>query len=779
MITQNDLVISEKNYKRTRLVLDILRRFLKVNIKVHNLTGQFETGDIFLFNHFARFETFIPQYLIFEETGKISRSLAAPELFRDDTFGKYLMSIGAVPTNLPDIIHFMACEINRGYKTIIFPEGSMIKDRRVLGPKGRFRIYAREEKTYRKPHTGAAVIALYAQQLRDLFILTYERKNQKTLKQISSLFKIDDPERFLSTASRPVMIIPANITFHPLRGDDNFLRKISERMGRIKNNRMEEELIIEGNILFKDTDMDIRLGDPIPVKDYLGRTDSLLLKSRYFMMNEAMLKGAATRLLNRLEIVRSEILSERIMTQYMKSIYSLVTVNMEHLCAEIIYELIRKYKQREVSKTFFVRSLYLTIKKLQRAEGVFLHRGLQNPDRYDSLLKFTNRDLRDFLINAAASGLIQEKDHQYLFLPALEQSYDFDVIRIKNFIKVRYNEVQPVPAVREMVHEVLTQYDKLNTPQSRAALLYDDDKRSYVWDQAIFCKSKYEEINKEETRVQPGDPFFFIPEHGVEPKAGVLLIHGLSASPAEMRPLGEFLSEQGLFAYGVRLKGHGTSPCDLDFRKIDQWYHSAFRGWEALRCYCDKIFVAGFSMGGCIALKLAAEHQHEVTGIVSISTPLRIRNKNILFASLANQINRLVAVLPYLNGIKRFKKSFPENPGINYQNIPISAIHEFKKLMEQTEVSLGEIYQPALIIQSKGDPTVDPVSAEMIMKGITSKDKRLLMIDSNKHVIVLDKGSLVHQEILKFIREHSGGDGAGRDKSRGFQLSIPLSPPLS
>ncbi|PIP36005.1 MAG: hypothetical protein COX20_08235 [Desulfobacterales bacterium CG23_combo_of_CG06-09_8_20_14_all_52_9] len=67
----------------------------------------------------------------------------------------------------------------------------------------------------------------------------------------------------------------------------------------------------------------------------------------------------------------------------------------------------------------------------------------------------------------------------------------------------------------------------------------------------------------------------------------------------------------------------------------------------------------------------------------------------------------------------------------------------------------------------------------MIMKGITSKDKRLMMIDSNKHVIVLDKGSLVHQEILKFIREHSGGDGAGRDKSRGFQLSIPLSPPLS
>ncbi len=765
MITRNDLVISEKNYKRTRLVLDILRRFLKVNIKVHNLTDQFEKGDIFLFNHFARFETFIPQYLIFEQTGKMSRSLAASELFSDDAFGRYLMSIGAVPTNLPEVIHFMACEINRGYKTIIFPEGSMIKDRRVLGPRGRYRIYAREERTYREPHTGAAVIALYAQHLRDLFLLSYERKNQKSIQEIASMFQIDDLDRVLQIASQPVRIIPANITFHPLRGDDNFLSKISERLGKIKSVRLEEELIIEGNILFKDTDMDIRLGDPILVKDYLGRTDSFLLRSRYFLMNENLLKGASTRLLSRLEMIRSEILSERIMTNYMKSIYSLVTVNIEHLSAEIIYQLIRKYKQREVSKTFFVRSLYLTVKKLQGFNGIFLHRGLQNPDRYDSLLKFTNRDLRDFFINAAAAGLIREGADRYIFLPSLDQKFDFDVIRIKNFIQVRYNEIRPMPEIENAVHEVLTHYDRLNTQQSWAAWLYDDDRRSYAWDQAIFCKSKYEELNKEETRVQPGDPFFFIPDRCMEPKVGVLLIHGLSASPAEMRPLGEFLSEHGLFAYGVRLKGHGTSPCDLDFRKIDQWYHSAFRGWEALRCYCEKIFVAGFSMGGCLAFKLTAEHHNEVAGLISISTPLRVRNKNILFANLVNQINRFVAALPYLSGIKRFNKSFPENPEINYQNIPISAIHEFKKLMEQTEVSLGEVYQPALIIQSKGDPTVDPVSAEMIMKGLASKDKRLMMIDSNKHVIVLDKGSLVHQEILKFITGLSGQPFHGANRS--------------
>lgn len=759
MITHEDLTISEKNYKRTRLALDILRRFLKVNIKVHDLTDQFGKGDIFLFNHFARFETFIPQYLIFEQAGKMSRSLAAPELFKDTTFGKYLMSIGAVPTNLPDVIHFLACELNRGYKAVIFPEGSMIKDRRVLGPKGRFRIYAREEKTYRKPHTGAAVIALYAQRMRDLFLLAYEKKNQRCLREIASLFRIDDIDRFLQTASLPVRIIPANITFHPLRGDENFLSRIAERLGKIKHERLEEELIIEGNILFKDTDMDIRLGEPILVSDYLGRTDRLLLNSRYFLMNEKILEKASSRMLRRLEIARSEILSERIMTNYMKSIYSLITVNVEHLCAEIIYQLIRRYKQHQVSKSFFLRALYLTIKKLQASSGVYLHRGLQNPDRYDSLLQNKSRDLRDFFLNAASAGLIEEKDDQYIFLSALDQSYDFDVIRIRNFIEVRYNEIRPIPTIEKTVREVLTHFDRLNTPESWAAWLYDDDRKSYAWDLSIFCKTKYYEINKEETRSQSGEPFFFMPKQDRGSRAGVLLIHGLTASPAEMRPLGEFLSEHGLFAYGVRIKGHGTSPCDLDLRNIDQWYRSALRGWEVLRCYCDKIFIAGFSMGGCLALKLAAEQHNEVAGLISMSTPLRIRNRNIAMANLVNQINKLVANLPYLNGIMRFKKSYPENPGINYQSIPISAIHEFKKLMEQTEASLGDVYQPVLIIQGKGDPTVDPASAEMIMKGIASKDKRLMMVDSNKHVIVMDKGSLVHQEILKFIREHSSCDG--------------------
>jgi len=140
-----------------------------------------------------------------------------------------------------------------------------------------------------------------------------------------------------------------------------------------------------------------------------------------------------------------------------------------------------------------------------------------------------------------------------------------------------------------------------------------------------------------------------------------------------------------------------------------------------------------------------------VAGIVTISTPLKIRNKNIVFANILNQINKVTASLPYLTGIKRFRKGDPENPHINYQNIPISAIAELKKVMDHTPDCLEEVDQPALILQGSEDPTVDPSSGEMILKAIMSKQKKLVLVDTDRHVIVLDQGSSVHEEILQFI----------------------------
>src|SRR5210317_1880575 len=113
------------------------RKLLKLNIKLHQdaETEQDTTqqGDIFLFNHFARFETFIPQYLIHEACGAYCRSVAAPEFFEGDApFSKLLYSIGVVPNNMPHLFPFIAREILHDRKLVVFPEGGMVKDKRVV-----------------------------------------------------------------------------------------------------------------------------------------------------------------------------------------------------------------------------------------------------------------------------------------------------------------------------------------------------------------------------------------------------------------------------------------------------------------------------------------------------------------------------------------------------------------------------------------------------------------------------------------------------------------------
>ena len=107
------------------------RKLLKLNIKLHQENpgenSLVRQGDIFLFNHFSRFETFIPQYLIREETGAYCRSVAAAEFFDgDERFSQFLYDIGVVPNDLPHLFPFLVREILHDRKLIVFPANRKI-----------------------------------------------------------------------------------------------------------------------------------------------------------------------------------------------------------------------------------------------------------------------------------------------------------------------------------------------------------------------------------------------------------------------------------------------------------------------------------------------------------------------------------------------------------------------------------------------------------------------------------------------------------------------------
>src|SRR5688572_14813205 len=149
--------INEALYQWCVRAFSLLRRRLGIDIKLHGGEDRIAAGQIFLFNHFARFETIIPQYFIYQATGTYCRCVATHELFvGGGQFAKFLRSCGAVPNDHAGLLPFLAAEILRGRKVIFFPEGSMIKDRAIFAPSGIWPVL----KAVTRHRQGAAALAL-------------------------------------------------------------------------------------------------------------------------------------------------------------------------------------------------------------------------------------------------------------------------------------------------------------------------------------------------------------------------------------------------------------------------------------------------------------------------------------------------------------------------------------------------------------------------------------------------------------------------------------------
>src|SRR5918998_5806379 len=86
-----------------------------------------------------------------------------------------------------------------------------------------------------------------------------------------------------------------------------------------------------------------------------------------------------------------------------------------------------------------------------------------------------------------------------------------------------------------------------------------------------------------------------------------LLIHGFLGSPRELRPLAQELADAGVTARGVLLPGFGPDIARLKNVQVEEWLATARAAWEEIREGASHTTLIGFSMGGAVALQLAAE----------------------------------------------------------------------------------------------------------------------------------------------------------------------------
>ncbi len=107
------------------------------------------------------------------------------------------------------------------------------------------------------------------------------------------------------------------------------------------------------------------------------------------------------------------------------------------------------------------------------------------------------------------------------------------------------------------------------------------------------------------TRHSHLDPSPFFLEGG---SIGVLLIHGFTGSPPEMRLVGDYLHQRGFTVSGPLLPGHGTTVEDMNRCQWTDWTNHVEKALADLQARCETVFVGGLSMGSLLTLYLAAHH---------------------------------------------------------------------------------------------------------------------------------------------------------------------------
>jgi carboxylesterase len=239
-------------------------------------------------------------------------------------------------------------------------------------------------------------------------------------------------------------------------------------------------------------------------------------------------------------------------------------------------------------------------------------------------------------------------------------------------------------------------------------------------------------------------------------RSGVLLIHGLTGTPMEMRLLGKGLNRAGFTVHGMQLAGHCGNVEDLLATGWRDWYASVEQAADELLGKVDHLFVAGLSMGALLALKLAADRPRQVAGVGVYGATFRYDGWSIPWLA------RLSFLLPLLKklGIGR-QRSFMEQPpyGIRDERLraqvstamlggdsaaaglpgnPWYSLAELYGLAADVRRQLSQVSAPCLVAHASEDDVASVKNAELVMRGVRAPTELLLLRDSY-HMITIDK----------------------------------------
>ena len=215
---------------------------------------------------------------------------------------------------------------------------------------------------------------------------------------------------------------------------------------------------------------------------------------------------------------------------------------------------------------------------------------------------------------------------------------------------------------------------------------------------------------------------------------GVLLIHGFTGLPAELRLMGEYLNARGFTVLAIRLAGHGTTVEDLSRMEHEDWMDSVRDGSAILSGVCEQVSVVGHSMGAVFAMLLSVET--DVAHVVSLGAPIMIAPEQ----GIEHLPTREACVDRYVPKARRRLQSVPCGANNTYRRMPLVSIHEMMDVIAILCGQIAKVTAPILIVHGERDHTADPKSADYLYENVRSPRCEKYILPDAGHLLPLDLG---------------------------------------
>jgi carboxylesterase len=236
---------------------------------------------------------------------------------------------------------------------------------------------------------------------------------------------------------------------------------------------------------------------------------------------------------------------------------------------------------------------------------------------------------------------------------------------------------------------------------------------------------------------------------------GVVLIHGFTGTPKEMRGLGESLAARGFSVLGIRLAGHATRIEDMARMRYTDWMADVQDGYALMHNIREKVALVGLSMGGALSLTMAC--RLEVAAVAALSTPFELPRP------VSDWTLRLLSwIHPYLPKGKEQPGSDWFDPQawkehVSYPYNPARSILELKRLLEEMRNALPQVRAPVLLMHSRQDTYVPPEHMEKIYERLGSAHRQKRWVENAGHVITEDRTRAeVYEAVAGFLSEVAG-----------------------